>query len=96
MALKTIIVKWPNTEIRAFPAGTKPAHHFRVALALQEVDVPLDAREHTFQNEPGVLSGFVVACAEDGSELYPPVMFTKDVPLDVMVPVVISVDAEVV
>jgi len=93
--MKTVIVSW-NVENRPFPAGTPAPHHFRVGLALQEGDVPLDTLEHTFENvEPGSLAGFVAVCAEDGTELAPPITYSVEVPEDVLVPVPVSAGAVV-
>ena len=88
--MKTVIVSW-TTENRPFPPTTPAPHHFRVGLALQEADVPLDTLEHTFDNvEIGSMAGFVAVCSEDGTELAPPITFSVEVPEDVMVPVPVS------
>lgn len=93
--MKTVMVSW-TVENRAFSPATPAPHHFRVGLALQEADVPLDVSEHTFSNvEPGTMAGFVAVCAEDGTELAPPITFSVEVPEDVMVPVPVSASAVV-
>lgn len=93
--MKTVIVSW-TTEDQVMPAGTPPAHHFRVGLGLQEADVGISAREYTFSNvEAGVMAGFVVVCAEDGTELAPPITFSVEVPADVVVPIPVSASGAV-
>jgi hypothetical protein len=94
-------VSW-TVEQRTFPPDTPPAHHFRVGLALQEVDVPLDAVEHVFDNvEAGNMAGFITVCRVDGTEIAPPVTYSVDVaappppPPDVVIPVPIAITAVV-
>ena len=93
---KSVKVTW-TTQDTALPAGTKVPSYFHVGLALQELSVPLAERTCTFNNvEPGVMAGFVVVCAADGTELAPPITFNVNVPTDVLVPVPVTVNGQVV
>lgn len=93
--MKTVIVNW-TTQVTMMPAGTKPPHHFKVGLALQEQDKPLTDLACTFNNvEGGQMAGYVTVCAEDGTELAPPLTFIVDVPADVAVPVPVTVNGTV-
>jgi hypothetical protein len=93
--MKNVLVSW-QTDLRPAPSDSKPAHHFRLGLALQEVDLPLTATDHLFQNvEAGIMSGFITVCADDGTELQPPKVYSVEVPQDVMVPVVVSINGQV-
>src|SRR5262245_43211373 len=73
--MKTVVVSW-TVENRAMPPDTEASHHFHVGLGLHEADVPLNTLEHTFSNvEPGSMACFMAVCAEDGTELAPPITY---------------------
>lgn len=91
--MKSVIVTW-QTETRIV---ARPVHHFRVGLAMQEKDVPVGDRSVQFDNvESGTMAGHVVSCADDGTELAPPITFEVTVPEDIVGPIVISASGTIV
>lgn len=88
--MRNVRVGWTGT-VRKDPPGSKAHHHYRVGLELQEQTVPVGTMEALFINiEAGLKTGYVVPCAEDGTELAPLKAFSVevvDVPdVEVMVP----------
>jgi hypothetical protein len=91
---RKVIVKW-NVEQVSF-SGADKADHYVVALGQVEVNVPLTAREHTFDGvDAGELQGFVVLADKDGNEMALPATYSVTVPEDPKAPIPVQISAAI-